>query len=200
VSAVGVVPIRRRYWQCRCGTTEGAYAADALLGLDGRYSRTVQQHACRLAADQSFAAAQEHLREMLEVRVSAETLRTLSESHGQAMRRFQRVDDATATAFRQAEGAVEFTVDAGKVNTREEGWKDLKIGVAGGLGQTTVAAGDHRVGVRDDRDIEGFSPQLAPALAPIGSPFVRVSACVGGRRELDLEIGATGSDRVRADA
>jgi hypothetical protein len=66
---------------------------------------------------------------MLDVRVSAETLRTLSESHGQAMRRFQRVDDATAAAFRQAEGDVEFTVDAGKVNTREEGWKDLKIGV-----------------------------------------------------------------------
>jgi hypothetical protein len=129
VSAVGEVPIRRRYWQCRCGTTDGAYAADALLGLDGRYSRTVQQHACRLAADQSFAAAQEHLREMLDVRVSAETLRTLSESHGQAMQRFQRVDDATAAAFRQAEGEVEFTVDAGKVNTREEGWKDLKIGV-----------------------------------------------------------------------
>jgi hypothetical protein len=61
--------------------------------------------------------------------VSAETLRTLSESHGQAMQRFQRGDDATAAAFRQAEGEVEFTVDAGKVNTREEGWKDLKIGV-----------------------------------------------------------------------
>src|ERR1700690_2415336 len=73
VSAVGQVSIRRRYWQCRCGTTDGAYAADALLGLDGRYSRTVQQHACRLGADQSFALAQEHLREMLDVRVSVET-------------------------------------------------------------------------------------------------------------------------------
>ena len=35
------------------------------------------------------------------------------------------VDAAVARA--QAAGAVEFTIDAGKVNTREEGWKDLKI-------------------------------------------------------------------------
>jgi hypothetical protein len=129
VSALGVVTLQRRYWKCRCGTTGGAYAADEILGLDGRYSRTVQKHACRLGADQSFALAQEHLREMLDVRVSAETLRTLSESHGREMQRFQRADEETAEAFRKAPGEVEFTVDAGKVNTREEGWKDLKIGV-----------------------------------------------------------------------
>jgi hypothetical protein len=129
VSALGVLTIQRRYWKCRCGTTVGSYAADEILGLNGRYRRTVQQHACRLGADQSFALAQEHLREMLDVRVSAETLRTLAESHGQAMQRFQRVDEETAAAFQKAPGEVEFTVDAGKVNTREEGWKDLKIGV-----------------------------------------------------------------------
>lgn len=129
MSAIGVLTIRRRYWKCRCGATVGSYAADDVLGLESRYSRTVQKHACRLGADQSFALAQEHLREMLDVRVSAETLRTMSERHGQAMQRFQRADEATAEAFRNAEGEVEFTVDAGKVNTREEGWKDLKIGV-----------------------------------------------------------------------
>lgn len=123
------MPIRRRYWQCRCGTTAGAYAADAVLGLDGRYSRTLQKHACRLGADDSFATTHEHLWELLGVRVSAETLRTLVEGHGQAMQRFQPQDEATAQAFRQAAGEVEFAVDAGKVNTREEGWKDLKIAV-----------------------------------------------------------------------
>ena len=45
------------------------------------------------------------------------------------MARFQPQDTASEAAFRQAKGEVEFTVDAGKVNTREEGWKDLKIGV-----------------------------------------------------------------------
>lgn len=121
--------VRRRYWQCRCGTTAGAYAADAVLGLDGRYSRTLQKHACRLGADGAFATTREHLRELLGVHVSAETLRTMVEGHGKAMQRFQPQDEATAQAFREAPGEVEFAVDAGKVNTREEGWKDLKIAV-----------------------------------------------------------------------
>jgi hypothetical protein len=45
------------------------------------------------------------------------------------MARFQAEDRASEEHFRQAVGEVEFTTDAGKVNTREEGWKDLKIGV-----------------------------------------------------------------------
>jgi len=128
LTCVGDLVVRRRYWQCRCGH-EGAYAADAVLGLDGHWSRTLQKHACRLTADVSFATAREHLQALLGVSTCAETLRTLSERHGRAMARFQPQDEASAQAFRQAEGQVEFTVDAGKVNTREESWKDLKIGV-----------------------------------------------------------------------
>lgn len=129
MSAVGTVSIRRRYWQCRCGTTAGTYAADEVLGLDRRYSRTLQRHACRLGADGSFATTREHVRELLGVQVSAETLRALVEGHGKAMQRFQSHDEATAQVFREAAGEVEFAVDAGKVNRREEGWKDLKMAV-----------------------------------------------------------------------
>lgn len=128
LSCVGTIGLTRRYWQCRCGSA-GAYAVDEVLGLDGRLSRTLQKHACRLTADVSFAAAGEHVQALLGVHVSVETLRTLSERHGKAMARFQPHDEATAAAFRAAQGAVEFAVDAGKVHTREEGWKDLKIGV-----------------------------------------------------------------------
>ena len=128
MSAVGVVPIRRRYWQCRCGG-DGSYAADGVLGIEGRFSQTVQKHCCRLGAEVGFAATTEHLQEMLGVSVSAETVRTLVEGHGQAMASFQLEDAQTGQAFAQAAGAVEFAVDAGKVNTREEGWKDLKIAV-----------------------------------------------------------------------
>ncbi len=120
--------MKRRYWQCRCGAA-GAYAADDVLGLEGRFSKTVQKHCCRLAADGSFAATSEHLREMLGVRLAPETARALVEGHGRAMAAFQPQDETTARAFRQAKGAVEFAVDAGKVNTREAGWKDLKIAV-----------------------------------------------------------------------
>lgn len=58
-----------------------------------------------------------------------ETVRTMVEGHGKAMARFQTTDMASEKAFQEAKGEVEFTIDAGKVNTREEGWKDLKIGV-----------------------------------------------------------------------
>ena len=128
VSSVGVVSMTRRYWQCRCGEP-GAYAVDELLGIDSRYSTVVQKHACRLAADTSFAKTSEHLDEMLKVKVCAETVRTLVEGHGRAMAAFQLADPVTDAGFGSAEGEVEFAVDAGKVHTREEGWKDLKIGV-----------------------------------------------------------------------
>ena len=97
--------------------------------MDGRYSKVVQKHGCRLAADVSFAATSEHLREMLGVRLAPETVRAVVESHSRAMAAFQPKDEVTAQAFRAAKGDVEFTVDAGKVNTREVGWKDLKIAV-----------------------------------------------------------------------
>lgn len=123
-----MIELRRRYWQCRCGQESG-YAADALLGIDGRFSKTVQKHCCRLAADTSFAATSQHLQELLGIALCPETARTLVEGHGQAMARFQPRDAQTAKEFAQAAGDVEFTVDAAKVHTREEGWKDLKIAV-----------------------------------------------------------------------
>jgi hypothetical protein len=90
----------------------------------------VQKHACRLAAGASFASASDDLREMLGVNICPETVRKVAQGHGRQMARFQQEDTAGEEAFRKAEGEVEFTTDAGKVNTREEGWKDLKIGAA----------------------------------------------------------------------
>ena len=129
MSAVGAVAFRRRYWKCPCGA-DGSYAADAILGVEGeRYTKTVQKHCCRLAAQMSFGSTSENLHAMLGVDVCPETVRQVVQGHGQKMARFQAQDTASEEAFRQAEGAVEFTTDAGKVNTREQGWKDLKIGV-----------------------------------------------------------------------
>jgi hypothetical protein len=128
VTAVGVLTLMRRYWQCRCGA-EGSYAADAAIGLSGRYSKLVRKHCCRLAGDVSFDKTSEHLREMLGVRMASETVRSVVKSHARAMAAFQPKDQATAEAFERSQGEVEFTVDAGKVNTREQGWKDLKIAV-----------------------------------------------------------------------
>lgn len=128
MTTVGVLGVERRYWQCRCGA-DGSYAVDAVIGLNHRFSTVVRKHACRLAADVSFAKAGEHLREMTGVSLAPETVRTLVGWHGKAMAAFQPKDEATARTFRRAKGEVELAVDAGKVNTREGGWKDLKIAV-----------------------------------------------------------------------
>ena len=94
MSAVGVVAFTRRYWKCACGA-DGAYAADAILGVAGeRYTKAVQRHGCRLAADGSFASASEHLRELLGVDLCPETVRKVVEGHGQKMARFQSQDTA----------------------------------------------------------------------------------------------------------
>jgi hypothetical protein len=128
VTTVGFLSLTRHYWQCRCGA-EGAYAVDAVIGLTQRFSKVLQKHCCRLAADVSFAKTCEHLRELLGVRLAPESARKLVETHGKAMAAFQPKDQATAKTFREASGEVELAVDAGKVNTREHGWKDLKIAV-----------------------------------------------------------------------
>jgi hypothetical protein len=101
-----------------------------VLGIEGQnYSQRVQRHCCQLAAEMSFAATSETMHDLLGVTLSAETVRKLVEGHGQRMVRFQAAETSSAQTFRKASGEVEFTVDASKVNTREEGWKDLKIGV-----------------------------------------------------------------------
>jgi len=121
--------VQRRWWCCRCGRDAGLYAADELLGVAGRQSRRLEEHLCRLSADVAFAKAREHVQQLLGVTLSAESVRITSHRHGRRMADWQPRDQASATAFRQAGGDVEFTVDAGKVNTREQGWKDLKIAV-----------------------------------------------------------------------
>jgi hypothetical protein len=129
MSAVGSVAFTRRYWKCTCGS-EGSYAADELLGVaEQRYSKTVQKHCCRLAAETSFASTSRLMHELLGVDLCPEAVRTMVEGHGKEMARFQAADTVSEQAFRAAAGAVEFTTDAGKVNTREEGWKDLKMAV-----------------------------------------------------------------------
>jgi hypothetical protein len=131
LSVVGSIPVKRRYWTCESETCElgGSYAADDVVGIKRGQSKALQKHLCRLGADGAFAKASEHVFEMLGVKISDETVRTIDEGHGTAMAKFQQKDETTQKAFQKAAGEVEFTVDAGKVNTREEGWKDLKIGV-----------------------------------------------------------------------
>lgn len=129
VSCLGVVHLRRRWWGSRCGCGVVGYGVDEVLGLDGPYTHALQQHLSRLAADVSFAKAREHLTALLPVTLSKEALRQACHRHGRRMAPWQATEASTPAAFAAAAGAVEFTTDAGKVNTLEAGWRDLKIGV-----------------------------------------------------------------------
>jgi hypothetical protein len=102
---------------------------DEVLGLDGSFTWTLQQQLCRLCADVSFDKAREHLAALRGLTVSKEALRQACHRQGRQLARWQSQEPSVAQAFAAAAGEVEFTVDAGKVNTLEEGWKDLKIGV-----------------------------------------------------------------------
>lgn len=129
LSCLGTVRLQRRWWGSRCACAAVGYGGDEVLGLDGHYTRTLQGHLSRLAADVSFAKAQEHVEALLPVTLSKEALRQECQRHGRRMAQWQTTETQTPAAFAAAAGAVEFTTDAGKVHTREEGWKDLKIAV-----------------------------------------------------------------------
>ncbi|HEY7327972.1 MAG TPA: hypothetical protein VH592_10045 [Gemmataceae bacterium] len=129
-SCLGTLTLLRHWWGNRCPcVTPGGYHLDAALRVDGHLSRRLQRHICRLSAERSFATTRDDLQELLGVCLSAETLRTVSAKHGRQMAAWQAHDTASMETFQAAEGAVEFTVDAGKVHTIEAGWKDLKIAV-----------------------------------------------------------------------
>ena len=129
MSCVGPIRLRRHWWGSRCGCGSLGYGVDELLRVDGAFTRALQQQFCRLAADVSFAKAREHLEALRGVRVSKEALRQACHRRGAQMAQWQGREEQTPQLFARAAGQVEFTVDAGKVNTLETGWRDLKIGV-----------------------------------------------------------------------
>jgi hypothetical protein len=122
--------LKRRWWGSRCPCSPGGYHADAVLGLDGSLSPRLQRKACRSAADLSFERTRENLLDLLGVSPATETLRVYCERQAARVARWQGQEKQSAEGFRKAEGGWEFTIDAGKVNTREKGWRDLKIAVA----------------------------------------------------------------------
>jgi hypothetical protein len=101
-----------------------------LLGIDGSLSPRLQEKVCFLAADGSFNKSRELLASFLGIDLASETIRVHSERQAAAIARWQARETDSAQTFAKAEGQYEFAVDAGKVNTLENGWRDLKIAVA----------------------------------------------------------------------
>ena len=76
----------------------------------------------------SFDRASAHLAELCLLKVSNDTIRTVSEAEGQAAQRWIGKSPRPAEVFQQAKGEPEFYTDGVTVNTTE-GWRDLRLNV-----------------------------------------------------------------------
>ena len=129
VTLIGPIAMRRRWWGSRCACAPGGYHVDTSLGIDGSLSPRLQEKTCLLAADVSFRKTGEVLKSLLDITLASETIRVYCERNAAIMASWKANETDSAKSFATAKGQLEFAVDAGKVNTLEKGWRDLKIAV-----------------------------------------------------------------------
>ena len=124
LTALGTIRLKRQYFTTPDG---GLFPADTALGIDGYVSTAAERMAVFAGTRDSFAHAQQTLRELCGWNLDDEVIRQLT--HATARRatnsRDTRTDDER---FAQAPGVVEVAIDAGKVNT-DTGWRDVKLAV-----------------------------------------------------------------------
>jgi hypothetical protein len=96
-------------------------------------SSKLQEVLCLLAQGYVFEEAEEILLELLGIEISAKQIQRLSEHYGAALE--QQINDAAtqkaeapALELKQREEAVYVMVDGSMVYSREEGWKEMKVG------------------------------------------------------------------------
>lgn len=119
--------MRRVYFRCaRC--TQGGYALDERLGIQGKYSPAARRLICLAGGSWSYDVAAERLGEMCGLGVSDTTVRELCQAEGAKMAAWQRTAPEIRAEFVQAQGDVEFTTDGAMVNTTE-GWQEMKVGL-----------------------------------------------------------------------
>jgi hypothetical protein len=128
MTALGPIRLDRSYALC-APCEQGVFPADRLLGLDGWLTPRALQMACRAGVADPFRKAELLLRELAGWSVDADTLRR--RCHAQAARAAAARGDrgALPQAFAQAAGEYELHIDAGKVNTVEDRWRDVKVAV-----------------------------------------------------------------------
>jgi hypothetical protein len=122
-----VVRLTRLYLVCpRCHL--GRHPLDDRLGVAGFVSPHAQRLLCLAGASWSFDRASANLRAFCGLGVCDNTIRSVCQAHGGAMRDWQRGDPAAAAPFRAAGGDVEFQTDGTMVNTTA-GWRELRLSI-----------------------------------------------------------------------
>lgn len=83
--------------------------------------------ACRAGVADPFRKAEILLQELAGWSVSAETLRRRCHEQAEMANAAKPDRSALPEAFARAQGDLELHIDAGKVNTVEDGWRDVKV-------------------------------------------------------------------------
>jgi len=124
MTAVGLIHLTRSYVT---GAESNRFPADDTLGVDGYLSVGARRMATLAGLQQSFAKAEQLLRELSGWELDDETIRQLTHATAKAAVN-QRSERPDAARFAEAAGAIEVPIDAGKVNTLD-GWRDVKMAV-----------------------------------------------------------------------
>jgi hypothetical protein len=126
MTALGPVRLDRTY--ATCPTCEqGSFGADRLLGLDGFLTARALRMAGRAGVADPFRKAELLLSELAGWSVDADTLRRRCHETAGAAAKTRAERTAGPKAFARASGDRELHIDAGKVNTVEDQWRDVKV-------------------------------------------------------------------------
>jgi hypothetical protein len=139
LTVVGEVVVSRRYYRCKkCG--QSGMPLDSWAGLVNGMSTPATRRMLSLAGmSWSFDTASDRLAELCLLKVSNDTIRTVSEEEGQAVQQWVQKSSRPGDVFKNASGDPEFYTDGVTVNTTK-GWRDLRLNVMdkreAGLGVT----------------------------------------------------------------
>lgn len=120
---VGEVAVMRWYYYCRgCGRSFAPL--DEWLEGEGRVSLGVQEMVCEVGTEWGFERASKKLWRLARIRVSATAIGNYTRRW--AARSVRPGEDPARWRVGREE-VLNVSIDAGKVNTRDRGWRDMKI-------------------------------------------------------------------------
>jgi hypothetical protein len=183
MTALGPVRLERSH-ACCPGCGQAAFPADGLLGLRGWLSCRALAMACRAGIHEPFRKAERLLSELAGWSVDAETLRR--RCHEQAAAASARRDQrgALPAAFARAPGERELHIDAGKVNTAEGGWRDLKMALLLCRARGAASSSEDY----DQRDLP--APQVRAVVAAVEEARAFGRRCADEAKRLGVPPGA----------
>ena len=145
---------------------------------------------CLAGASWSYDRSAANLKEFCGLCVCDNTIRDVCQTHGAAMRDFQRDDPAACEAFRKAGGDAEFQTDGTFVNTTS-GWREMRLSIYAKRGR------GQPVGGHDDWEQRGLP---APHVRVIQAGIRTCDQLGPGWRRMAGRLGLSDTSAISAIA